>query len=113
MQPTPPQLFFHILASSLNLKTPLPPYLPPAESSRLSLLEAMHDLPMIKNQAWRAGEAMQGDKAYLLIWSYCLCNRQVIRGLQELGAACREAFGVVGGGELDLGSEQGDDERHA
>lgn len=56
----------------------------------------MQALPMIKNQAWRAGST-QTDKAYLLLWSYCLCNREVIRGLRELGNACKEAFGVVGG----------------
>ncbi|CAO1632568.1 unnamed protein product [Sympodiomycopsis kandeliae] len=92
-------LFFHILASSLNLKTPLPPYLPPAESSRRSLVSSMNDLPMVKNQAWRGGQTQThtSDKAYLLIWSYCLCNREIIRGLQELGSTCKEAFGVVGG----------------
>lgn len=65
---------------------------------------------MIKNQAWRGAEGggkTDGNKGYLLIWSYCLCHREMIRGLQELGAACREAFGVVGGGELDRDAEGG------
>jgi hypothetical protein len=43
-------LFFWILASAFHLKTPLPPFLPPAEASRLQVLHAIRELPVVKKR---------------------------------------------------------------
>lgn len=44
-------LFFWLLASAFHLKTPLPPFLPPAEVSRLQVLHAIRELPVVKKRA--------------------------------------------------------------
>lgn len=44
-------LFFWLLASAFHLKTPLPPFLPLAETSRLQVLHAIRELPVVKKRA--------------------------------------------------------------
>jgi hypothetical protein len=46
-------LFFWLLASAFHLKTPLPPFLPPAETSRREVLQAIRQLPVVKKRAIR------------------------------------------------------------
>ncbi|CAO1636073.1 unnamed protein product [Parajaminaea phylloscopi] len=84
-------LFFHILASAMDLKTPLPPYLPPAERSRQALLDSVRALPVVKRRAVR------GSSQYLLFYSYCLAMKDVIRQLENLGRLSQDTFGVLGG----------------
>lgn len=55
-------LYFSTLAAGFRLKTPLPPYLPPAEKARLRLLEKVESLSAIK----RGG---QGGARHLLFFS--------------------------------------------
>lgn len=85
------QLFFFLLGSSLDLKTPLPPYLPPAERCRVELLSAVRSLPVVQRRAVR------GSVEFLLFYSYCLAMRDVIKQLEELGRLEQKTFGVVGG----------------
>lgn len=44
-------LFFWLLASAFHLKTPLPPYLPPAEQARLAVMDVIRELPVVKRRA--------------------------------------------------------------
>lgn len=46
-------LFFWLLASAFHLKTPLPPFLPPAEQARLQVLQVIRGLPVVKKRAIR------------------------------------------------------------
>ena len=46
-------LFFWLLASAFHLKAPLPPFLPPAETSRREVLEVIRELPVVKKRAIR------------------------------------------------------------
>lgn len=46
-------LFFWILASAFHLKTPLPPFMPPAEEARRAVLETIRQLPAVKRRAIR------------------------------------------------------------
>jgi hypothetical protein len=55
------------VGAAFNLKTPLPPYLPPAERSRQALLDAIRELPAVKRRAVR------GSSAYLLYFSCAYC----------------------------------------
>ncbi|PWN43915.1 hypothetical protein IE81DRAFT_365332 [Ceraceosorus guamensis] len=84
-------LFFYLLGSAFHLKTPMPPYLPPAERSRLALLETIRELPAVKRRAVR------GSSAYLLYFSYALSMKDLIWQLEEIGRLTQDAFGVLGG----------------
>ncbi|KAK3848266.1 MAG: Fusaric acid resistance protein-like-domain-containing protein, partial [Linnemannia gamsii] len=43
-------LYFYTIASALRLKTPLPPYLPPANNARLRLIQKIRQLPVVQNK---------------------------------------------------------------
>lgn len=75
----------------MDLKTPVPPYLPPAERSRQALLDAVRELPVVKRRAVREGSQ------YLLSYSYCLAMKDVIHQLEKLGELSQDTFGVLGG----------------
>lgn len=84
------QLFFYLLASTMSLKIPLPPYLPPAEQSRSALLSAVRALPRIQRAAVR------GSSEYLLFYAYCLAMKDVIVQLETLGRLAQKTFGDIG-----------------
>lgn len=46
-------LFFWLLGSAFHLKTPLPPFLPPAEEARLDVLKTIRQLPVVRKRAMR------------------------------------------------------------
>lgn len=84
-------LFLYLLASAMELKSPLPPYLPPAERSRQALLGAVRNLPVVKRGAVRGGTQ------HLLFYSYCLAMKDVIIQMEKLGEISQTTFGVIGG----------------
>ncbi|KAG7098252.1 hypothetical protein E1B28_000214 [Marasmius oreades] len=82
-------LFFSILASAFQLKTPLPPYLPPAEESRQRLVDAIRRLEIVRNRD------VKGSRQ-LLFFAYALTMKGVTQELKNLGRTLQEAFGVIG-----------------
>ncbi len=84
-------LFFYMLGSAFVLKTPLPPYLPPAGKSRQILLEKIRELPVVRRRQVRGGTE------YLLYYSYSLAMREVIDELERIGRVTQANFGVLGG----------------
>ncbi|KZT41476.1 hypothetical protein SISSUDRAFT_981821 [Sistotremastrum suecicum HHB10207 ss-3] len=82
-------LYFSTLSSAFRLKTPLPPYLPPAEKSRQRLVEAIRNLDIVRNRD------VQGSRQ-LLYHAYALSMQSVIHELDYLGRTLQEAFGVIG-----------------
>jgi len=83
-------LYFSTLASVFRLKSPLPPYLPPAEKSRQRLVDAIRKLDVVRNRD------VKGSRQ-LLFFAYALMMKGVIQELDYLGRTLQEAFGVIGG----------------
>ncbi|KAF9049707.1 Fusaric acid resistance protein-like-domain-containing protein [Panaeolus papilionaceus] len=77
------------LAASFRLKTPLPPYLPPVEKTRLKLVEAIRRLDIVKS-----GDVKVSRQ--LLFFAYALTMKGVTMELELLGRTLQEAFGVIG-----------------
>lgn len=89
-------LYFYTLGSAFHLKSPVPPYFPPAGQCRMRLLDRIRELPVVKRRAVR------GSSAYLLFYSYALAMKDVIDQLDGLGRLTQENFGVWGGSVQDF-----------
>ncbi|KAL5523436.1 hypothetical protein ACEPAG_7609 [Sanghuangporus baumii] len=82
-------LYLSVLSAAFKLKTPLPPYLPPAEKSRQRLVEAIRELDIVKNRDVRGSQQ-------LLFFAYALTMKGVVQELDFLGRTLQDAFGVIG-----------------
>ncbi|KAK2463297.1 hypothetical protein APHAL10511_004952 [Amanita phalloides] len=78
-----------ILASAFHLKAPLPPYLPPCETSRQRLVNAIRELDIVKERN------VKGSRQ-LLYFAYALTMKGVTEELEKLGNMLQNAFGVIG-----------------
>ncbi|KAG0231757.1 hypothetical protein BGW41_002109 [Actinomortierella wolfii] len=85
-------LYFYTLASALRLKTPLPPYLPPANQARRRLIRKIRQLPVVQNKAVLTAE---DDIRYIFYYAYALVMEDVIRELERLGRWSQDLFGVI------------------
>jgi len=83
-------LYFSVLSSAFQLKTPMPPYLPPAEESRRRLVRAVRE-----SEAMTNGDL--NSSGQLLYFAYVLTMKTVIRELDHIGKALQDSYGVVGG----------------
>lgn len=71
-------LYFYLLASALQLKTPLPPYLPPAEKARQVLLDKLEEvLPST------AASSAQ-DESYMVYYAYLGMVEDIIQELDKV-----------------------------
>ena len=84
-------LYFSVLATTISIKAPLPPYLPPASAARLRLVEAIRELDVVKRRAVR------GSSTYLLYFAYSLAMLNIVNNLDTIGSVVQELYGVVGG----------------
>ena len=84
-------LYFSVLSSAFRLKSPLPPYLPPAAKSQERLVDAIRNLDVVKRRDVKASRQ-------LLFFAYALTMKGVIQELEFLGRTVQEAFGVIGEG---------------
>ncbi|KAJ1304721.1 hypothetical protein OPQ81_005859 [Rhizoctonia solani] len=82
-------LYFSTLSGAFQLKTPLPPYLPPAEQARKKLVDAVRQLDVVRNKDVKASK-------HLLFFAYVILMSGVIKELEFLGRTLQEAFGVIG-----------------
>ncbi|CAG8457794.1 15366_t:CDS:2 [Racocetra fulgida] len=89
-------LYFYVLAAALRLKTPLPPYLPPAERARRQLLKKIRDLPVVRKRVVEGN-----DEHYIVYYAYVLVMEDVIRELESLGIIMQELYGCMGGDEFN------------
>lgn len=89
-------LYFYILAAALRLKTPLPPYLPPAEKARKNLIKKIRNLPVVKKRVIEGN-----DEHYIVYYAYVLVMEDIIRELEKLGGIMKELFGCIGNDEFD------------
>lgn len=92
-------LYFYLLASALQLKTPLPPYLPPAEKTRELLMIKLQQLPKItadlkKNNNLEGGDAVK-DECYMVYYAYVIMMESIIIELEKLGQEMKKLFGSL------------------
>lgn len=85
-------LYFYTIASALRLKTPLPPYLPPANAARLRLIRKIRQLPVVQNKVVMTED---NDDRYIFYYAYALVMEDVIRELERLGRWSQDLFGVI------------------
>ncbi|KAG1458711.1 hypothetical protein G6F46_006619 [Rhizopus delemar] len=83
-------LYFYILASAMRLKTPLPPYLPPAREAWKSLILRLRKLPVVQSK-----QVLEKDHVYLFYYAYVTVLEDIIRELDELGKNLTLLFGAI------------------
>ncbi|KAI7903752.1 uncharacterized protein BX663DRAFT_471797 [Cokeromyces recurvatus] len=90
-------LYFYLLASALQLKTPLPPYLPPAEKTRQRLLSKLQQIPLIiENSIKELGLTEEKkDECYMVYYAYVVLMENIIRELDQLGNHMKNLFGSL------------------
>ncbi|KAI8367685.1 Fusaric acid resistance protein-like-domain-containing protein [Radiomyces spectabilis] len=72
-------LYFYLLASALRLKTPLPPYFPPARKAWQSLLVRMRELPALQSE-----QSLEKDNVYIVYYAYVTMMEDIIRELDKV-----------------------------
>ncbi|KAK6910779.1 hypothetical protein I203_104811 [Kwoniella mangroviensis CBS 8507] len=82
-------LYFYTLSAGFRTRTPLPPYLPPAEESRQKLIRAIRSLDVVRRRSVRGGGR------HLLFFAYATAMQEVIAELEYLGEMMQEAYGVI------------------
>jgi hypothetical protein len=91
-------LYFYLLASALQLKTPLPPYLPPAEKTRELLMIKLQQLPKItadlKKNDNSGGDSVK-DECYMVYYAYVIMMESIIIELDKLGQEMKKLFGSL------------------
>lgn len=77
-------LYFYLLASALQLKTPLPPYLPPAEKTRQLLMQKLQQLPLVMEMSLHEHEMTEEkkDECYMVYYAYVVLMENIIRELE-------------------------------
>lgn len=65
-------LYFYVLATALQLKTPLPPYLPPAERARKQLMLQLRDT------------SLHSEGHYMLYYAFLVLMEDIIRDLDSV-----------------------------
>ncbi|KAI9496374.1 Fusaric acid resistance protein-like-domain-containing protein [Zychaea mexicana] len=72
-------LYFYLLASALRLKTPLPPYFPPARSAWQSLISRLRQLPVVQSQ-----QLLEKEHVYVLYYAYVTMMEDIVRDLDKV-----------------------------
>ncbi|OAD05717.1 hypothetical protein MUCCIDRAFT_34259, partial [Mucor lusitanicus CBS 277.49] len=72
-------LYFYLLASALRLKTPMPPYFPPARKAWKSLLDQLCEMPIAKSK-----KLLEKDNVYVFYYAYVTLMEDIIRELDKV-----------------------------
>ncbi|KAI8142257.1 Fusaric acid resistance protein-like-domain-containing protein [Fennellomyces sp. T-0311] len=80
-------LYFYLLASALQLKTPLPPYLPPAETARQVLLTKLEKI--------LPSTTASSDDSYMVYYAYVAMMENIIQDLDKLGDHMKNLYGAL------------------
>lgn len=80
---------FYTLSAGFRLRTPMPPYLPPAEEAREALVEAIRRLDVVKRRSVRGGGR------HLLFFAYALAM-QVSREFYVSFPLATQSFSASG-----------------
>lgn len=73
-------LYFYLLASALRLKTPLPPYFPPARNAWQSLITHLKELPVSQSRM----TMLEKEPVYVLYSTYVIMMEDIIRELDKV-----------------------------
>lgn len=103
---------FYTISSGFRLRTPMPPFLPPAEQARQRLVTAIRSLPPVKHRSVRGADKPLLFFAYALAMQVRLSTtakmisadmvwQEVISELDYLGGMMQEAFGVISHHSVD------------
>ncbi|KAI7862150.1 Fusaric acid resistance protein-like-domain-containing protein [Spinellus fusiger] len=87
-------LYFYLLASALQLKTPLPPYLPAAEKARTALMSKLQTLPQ-EGPATSAYHLSENDECFMVYYAYVMIMENIIGELESLGKDMKDLFGSL------------------
>ncbi|KAJ3042166.1 hypothetical protein HDV00_008052 [Rhizophlyctis rosea] len=85
-------LYFHVLAGSLNAKTPLPTFLPAARAARLRLLAKLREMSR-KDEV--EGKKRDDHVRYLYFFAYALATEDIIEELESVADRVRLLFGQL------------------
>lgn len=77
-------LYFYLLASALQLKTPLPPYLPPAEKTRQALMRTLLQQQQQSNSSLELLTEEKRDECYMVYYAYVVVMENIIRELETV-----------------------------
>jgi hypothetical protein len=88
-------LYFYLLASALRLKTPLPPYLPPARTAWQALIQRLRKdaSSLSKTTTITASNGaittscdkiMEKDQVYMIYFAYVIMMEDIIRELDKV-----------------------------
>ncbi|CEP18223.1 hypothetical protein [Parasitella parasitica] len=90
-------LYFYLLASALQLKTPLPPFLPPAEKARQLLMQKLQQLPLVMEMSIHEHDLAEEkkDECYMVYYAYVVLMENIIRELEQLGSHMKDLFGTL------------------
>ncbi|OAD77430.1 hypothetical protein PHYBLDRAFT_179854 [Phycomyces blakesleeanus NRRL 1555(-)] len=83
-------LYFYLLASALRLKTPMPPYFPPARKAWQSLLVRLREMPVVRSE-----QTLEKDNVYMFYYAYVTMMEDIIRELDKLGDNMTQLFGSL------------------
>ncbi|KAI8979071.1 Fusaric acid resistance protein-like-domain-containing protein [Mycotypha africana] len=83
-------LYLYMLASAMRLKTPLPPYLPPARKAWESLVIQLRQLPVVRSQ-----QVLEKDNICLFYYAYIMVLEDIVRELDKLGTYLTLLFGAI------------------
>ncbi|KAI8975478.1 Fusaric acid resistance protein-like-domain-containing protein [Mycotypha africana] len=72
-------LYLYLLASALRLKTPMPPYFPPARKAWKALLDQLVEMPIAKSK-----RILEKDNAYVFYYCYVTLMEDIIRELDKV-----------------------------
>ncbi|KAJ9103734.1 hypothetical protein QFC21_002194 [Naganishia friedmannii] len=96
-------LYFYLLAASLRLRFPMPASLPPAETARIRLVNAMSRLDIrVTEPRHRKTDSIDGkedatppDTRHLLYFAYAMAMQGVIKELEYVGGTLQDVFGII------------------
>ncbi|KAI8332623.1 hypothetical protein BC941DRAFT_402304 [Chlamydoabsidia padenii] len=95
-------LYFYLLASALRLKTPLPPYLPPARTAWQSLIQRLRQdasslskTTTITTNNGAPTTSCDKDQVYMIYFAYVIMMEDIIRELDKLGENMTLLFGTL------------------
>ncbi|EGG02122.1 uncharacterized protein MELLADRAFT_91665 [Melampsora larici-populina 98AG31] len=79
-------LLFGLLSTAIELKSPMPPFLPPAEQARQRLLSRV-----------RAISDNDNSQHDFLFFAYAVAMKNVIRQLENIAKEAQGLYGIIGG----------------
>ncbi|KAI8340479.1 Fusaric acid resistance protein-like-domain-containing protein [Chlamydoabsidia padenii] len=88
-------LYFYVLASALQLKTPLPPYLPPADMARKQLMARLQSSATATTTTTDTTIAHLHDASYMAYYAYVILMETMLYDMDQLGCHMKALYGSL------------------